>query len=222
MVNERTNAVCAATKSSRRRMGLTTLISSIFIVASLVWATYNFVIVQSGAVRQYDPHYDYDDIELWPYNIPGWGGGRTNWFDNFNYTDGLVGQPLPDDLLDHLDDIIFTVVPRDPPQLWRVGAYDDYDGSNWGKINVGTWPVDTGAQLITYGEATNPVYTVIFNTTAGATVGSIELPTLFPEIRVIEDSFLTWSFDTDGNPFPDPGRLLDYDLETDEYGTLLF
>ncbi|OLS31201.1 MAG: hypothetical protein ThorAB25_04620 [Candidatus Thorarchaeota archaeon AB_25] len=203
-------------------MGLTTLISAIFIVASLVWATYNFVIVQSGSVRQYDPHYEYDDIELWPYNIPGWGGGRTNWFDNFNYTDGLVGQPLPDDLLDHLDDIIFTVVPRDPPQLWRVGAYDDYDGSNWGKINVGTWPVDTGAQLITYGEATNPVYTVIFNTTAGATVGSIELPTLFPEIRVIEDSFTVWSFYPDGTPYRDPGRLLDYDLETDEYGTLLF
>jgi len=202
-------------------MGLTTLISAIFIVASLVWATYNFVIVQSGAVRQYDPHYEYDEIELWPYTLD-WAGGRTNWFDNFNYTDGLVGQPLPNDILDHLDDIIFTVVPRNPPQLWRVGIYDDYDGSNWGKINIGTWPVDPGPQLITYGEATNPVYTVIFNTTAGATVGAIELPTLFPEIRVIEDSFTVWSFDTEGNPYPDPGRLRNYELETDEYGTLLF
>ncbi|MFX1560845.1 MAG: transglutaminase family protein, partial [Promethearchaeota archaeon] len=211
----------AATTSSRRRMGLTTLISAIFIVASLVWATYNFVIVQSGAVRQYDPHYEYDEIELWPYTLD-WAGGRTNWFDNFNYTDGLVGQPLPNDLLDHLEDILFSVVPKDPPQLWRQGAYDDYDGSNWGKTNTATWPVDPGPQLITYGEATNQVYTVIFNTTAGATVGAIELPTLFPEIRVIEDSFMTWSFDSEGNPFQDPGRLIDYTLETDEYNTLLF
>ncbi|MGY5855182.1 MAG: transglutaminase domain-containing protein, partial [Candidatus Thorarchaeota archaeon] len=211
----------AATKSSRRRMGITTLISSIFIVASLVWATYNFAIVQSGAVRQYDPHFKYDDIPLWPYDI-NWAGGRTNWFNNVNYTDVLIDQPLPDDILDHLDDVIFTVVPADPPQLWRVGAYDEYDGSNWGKTNIGTWPVDPGPQLITDVEATNEIYTVIFNTTAGATVGAVELPTLFPEIRVIEDSFVTWSYDVDGVPYPDPGRLLDYDLETDAYGTLLF
>ncbi|NIR13874.1 MAG: hypothetical protein GWN77_01055, partial [Gammaproteobacteria bacterium] len=202
-------------------MGLTTLISAIFIVASLVWATYNFVIVQSGAVRQYDPHDEYDEVELWPYDI-SWGGGRDNWFDNFNYTDGLVGQPLPDDLLDHLDDILFSVIPRDPPQLWRVGAYDDYDGSNWAKINPTTVPIDPGPQLISYGEATNPIYTAIFNTTAGATVGAMELPTLFPEIRVIEDSFMTYSFDSEGNPYADPGRLIDYDLETDQYNTLLF
>ncbi len=221
MVNKRTSPVSAATKSSRRRMGLTTLISAIFIVASLVWATYNFVIVQSGTVRQYDPHYEYELIPFWPYDNQ-FAGGRTNWFDNFNYTDGLVGGDLPDDLLDHLDDPIFMVAPVDPPQLWRVGAYDEYDGSNWGKTSIGTWDVDPGPQLITYGEATNPIYTVVFNTTAGASVGAIELPTLFPEIRVIEDSFLTWSVDSQGTPYPDPGRLLDYTLETDEYNTLLF
>ena len=221
MVNERTNPVSAATKSSRRRMGLTTLISSIFIVASLVWATYNFVIIQSGAVRQYDPHYEYDEIPYWPYDNE-FAGGRTNWFDNVNYTDVNLDLPLPDDLLDHLDDVIFTVAPADPPQLWRVGAYDYYDGSNWGKINVGPVLLDDIDQLITFGEATNQVYTVAFNATAGATVGAIELPTLFPEIRVIEDSFTTWSFAGDGTPYPDPGRLLDYDLTTDDYGTLLF
>jgi hypothetical protein len=203
-------------------MGITTLISSIFIVASLVWATYNFVIVQSGAVRQYDPHYEYDEIPYWPYNND-FAGGRTNWFEHTNYTDVLLNPPLPDDILDHLDEVIFTVGPADPPQLWRVGAYDDYDGSNWGKTNIGTYPLDyDDPQLITYGEATNQIYTVAFNATAGATVGAMELPTLFPEIRVIEDSFLTWSIDSEGNPYPDPGRLLDYDLDTDEYGTLLF
>ncbi len=221
MVNERTNPVSAATKSSRRRMGLTTLISSIFIVASLVWATYNFVIIQSGAVRQYDPHYEYDEIPYWPYDNE-FAGGRTNWFDNVNYTDVNLNLPLPDDLLDHLEEVIFTVAPADPPQLWRVGAYDYYDGSNWGKINVGPVPLDDIDQLITFGEATNQVYTVAFNATAGATVGAIELPTLFPAIRVIEDSFTTWSFAGDGTPYPDPGRLLDYDLTTDDYGTLLF
>ncbi len=203
-------------------MGITTLISSIFIVASLVWATYNFVIVQSGAVRQYDPHYEYDEIPYWPYNND-FAGGRTNWFEHTNYTDVLLNPPLPDDILDHLDEVIFTVGPADPPQLWRVGAYDDYDGSNWGKTNIGTIPLDNDdPQLITYGEATNQIYTVAFNATAGATVGAMELPTLFPYIRVIEDSFLTWSIDDGGNPYPDPGRLLDYDLDTDAYGTLLF
>jgi hypothetical protein len=221
MVNERTNQLSAATKSSRRRMGLTTLISSIFIVASLVWATYNFAIVQSGAVRTYDPHYEYEYIPYWPYEN-GFAGGRTNWFDNVNYTDVPLDLPLPEDLLEQLDNVIFTVAPADPPQLWRVGAYDDYDGSNWGKLRVGTWPLDPGLQLISYAEATNPVYTVTFNATAGAAVGAIELPSLFPEIRVIEDSFLTWSVDGEGNLYSDPGRLLDYDLETDEYNTVLF
>jgi len=203
-------------------MGLTTLISSIFIVASLVWATYNFAIVQSGAVRQYDPHFKYDDIPYWPYDNE-FAGGRTNWFDNTNYTDVLLNPPLPEDLFDHLDDIIFTVSPANPPQLWRVGAYDEYDGSNWGKTTVVTRTLTPASpELITYAEATNPVYTVAFNATAGATVGAIELPSLFPYIRVIEDSFLTWSIDGNGNPYPDPSRLLDYDLETDQYGTLLF
>jgi len=113
--------VSAATKSSRRRMGITTLISSIFIVASLVWATYNFVIVQSGAVRQYDPHYEYDEIPYWPYDNDI-VGGRTNWFDNVNYTDVLIDEPLPDDILDHLDDVIFTVAPADPPPASPEGV----------------------------------------------------------------------------------------------------
>jgi hypothetical protein len=190
-------------------MGLTTLISSIFIVASLVWATYNFAIIQSGAVRQYDPHFEYDEIPYWPYDNE-FAGGRTNWFDNVNYTDFLIDQPLPDDILDHLDDVIFTVGPADPPQLWRVGAYDEYDGSSWGKTLIGTYPLDDVDEIITFGEATNQVYTVAFNATAGATVGAIELPSLFPYLRVIEDSFITWSIDGNGNPYADPGRLLDY------------
>jgi len=215
--------VSAAAKSARRRMGITTLITAIFIVASLVWATYNFIIVQSGAVRQYEPHYEYDDIPYWPYqaNITG---GRTNWFENINYTSVPLDMPLPDDLLDQLDDIIFTVAPADPPQLWRIGAYDEYDGSNWGKTLMDPpRPLDiSDPEIITIGEATNEIYTVAFNATAGATVGSIEIPSLFPEIRVIEDSFMTYSIDGNGNPYPDPGRLLHYDLETDAYGTLLF
>jgi hypothetical protein len=212
--------VSAATKSSRRRMGLTAIISAIFIVASLVWATYNFAIVQSGAVRQYTPHYEYDQIPYWPYDN-GFVGGRTNWFDNINYTNVPINAPLPNDIGTHLDDIIFRAYPANPPQLWRTGAYDRYDGSNWGKTQVGTIPL-TDYQLISYGEATNPVYTIIFNATAGANVGAIELPSLHPDLRVIEDSFVTWSIDSSGNPYPDPGRLLDYDLETDAYNTLLF
>ncbi|MFW9789006.1 MAG: transglutaminase family protein, partial [Candidatus Thorarchaeota archaeon] len=211
----------AATRTSRRRMGLTTLISSIFIVASLVWATYNFAIVQWGANRDYSPHFPYEYIPYWPYDNQ-FAGGRTNWFDNVNYTDVPLDQQLPDDILDQLDNIIFTVAPADPPQLWRVGAYDSYDGAHWGKTQIGTIPLDALTQLISTGEATNEIYTVVFNATAGANVGAIELPSLHPDLRVIEDSFVTWSIDGNGNPYPDPGRLLDYDLETDAYNTLLF
>ncbi len=221
MVNERTSPLSAATISTRRKMGITTLISAIFIVSTLVWATYNFAIVQSGAVRQYTPHYPYGDIPYWPYDND-FVGGRTNWFENINYTNVPLDMDLPEDLLGNLDDIIFTVVPANPPQLWRIGAYDDYDGANWGKTIIGTRTLDSDTQLITYSEATNPVYTVIFNATAGATVGAMEIPSLFPDIRVIENSFLTWSVDATGNPYPDPSRLLDYDLDTDAYGTLLF
>ncbi|NHI89783.1 MAG: DUF4129 domain-containing protein [Candidatus Thorarchaeota archaeon] len=221
MVKKRTSPVSAATKSSRRRMGITTLISAIFIVASLVWATYNFAIVQSGAVREYTPHYEYDEIGPWPYDIP-WAGGRTNWFDNINYTDVPLDAPLPNDIQNHLDDLIFRASPADPPQLWRTEAYDEYDGSSWGKTQVGTQPLDNTNQLISSSEATNPIYTITFNASAGANVGAIELPSLHPDLRVIENSFMTWSIDGSGNYYQDPGRLLDYDLMTDAYNTLLF
>ncbi|MFW9832678.1 MAG: transglutaminase domain-containing protein [Candidatus Thorarchaeota archaeon] len=207
----------AATKSSRRRMGLTTLIGAIFIVASLVWATYNFVIVQSGSVRQYNPHYPYDDIPSWPYDL-NWAGGRATWFD---YDNVPLDINLPPDLIDQWDQVMFMVGPADPPQLWRIGAYDYYNGSDWGKTIPGSQFL-TSSELIPLGSAPNQVYTVALNVTAGAAVGAVELPTLFPYIRVIEDSFMTWSVDSNGDPYPDPGRLISYELRTDDYGTLLF
>jgi hypothetical protein len=198
-------------------MGLTTLIGAIFIVASLVWATYNFVIVQSGSVRQYDPHYPYDDIPSWPYDL-NWAGGRSTWFD---YDNVPLDINLPPDLLDQWDQVMFMVGPADPPQLWRIGAYDYYNGSDWGKTLPGSVPLSS-SELIPIGSAPNQIYTVALNVTAGAAVGAVELPTLFPYIRVIEDSFMTWSVDSNGDPYPDPGRLISYELRTDDYGTLLF
>ncbi|MBE0525668.1 MAG: transglutaminase domain-containing protein, partial [Candidatus Thorarchaeota archaeon] len=53
-------------------------------------------------------------------------------------------------------------------------------------------------------------------------MGSLSLPSLFPDIRVIEDSFETYSLVGDQFVVDNPTRLLDYDLETDDYGTLLF
>ena len=197
-------------------MGLTTLISAIFIVASLVWATYNFVIVQSGSVRQYDPHYEYDDIPPWPYDI-NWAEG-VDWR---TYQNIPLDVSLPQTLLDQWDQVMFTVGPADPPQLWRTGAYNSYNGSDWGKTIPGTRTLSS-SELIPLGSAPNQVYTVALNVTAGAAVGAVELPTLFPYLRIIEDSFMTWSFDTSGNPYPDPGRLISYELRTDDYGTLLF
>ena len=113
-------------------MGLTTLISAIFIVASLVWATYNFVIVQSGSVRQYDPHYEYDEIPLWPYDL-NWAGGRATWFD---YDNVPLDVDLPQDLIDQWDDVMFMVGPADPPQLWII-CHGDCGGGNNGAF-IGT------------------------------------------------------------------------------------
>ena len=200
-------------------MGITAIISSIVIVASIVWGFYSFALVQYGAVRPWDPHYEYNQIEYWPYTHD-FAGSDGNWFDNLNYTD-LQLDELPDDLLDRMDDPVFYVAPADPGQLWRIESFDQYDGSGWTKSISGTRPLDS-TELIPISAVTNPVYAVLFNATAGAEVGSISLPSLFPFIRVIEDSFQTYSIVNDTYVPDNPTRLLHYDLETDDYGTLLF
>jgi len=206
--------------TTRKRMGITAIISSIFIVASLVWGIWTFGLIQSGNVRLHDPHYEYDTIDYWPYTNE-FGGRDRNWFDNLNYTDFQLNDTLPLNLLDHMNDSVFYVVPADPGQLWRIDSFDQYDGSGWSKTLTNTRALDT-SELIPLTAATNQVYTILFNTSAGAEVGTISLPSLFPAIRVIEDSFQTYSL-VDGVYTPDvPSRFLHYDLETDDYGTLLF
>ena len=203
-------------------MGITTIISSLIIVSSLVWATYNFGIIQFGVVRDYEPHYNYDDIPQWLYNN-NFTGGTTDWNDVVNYTDIDLEQSLPNDTLDNLNEPVFVVAPGNPGQLWRTGSYDSYDGDTnvWSKSDLGALGLST-EQLITYGEATNTIYSIFFYATAGATVGAIELPVIFPDIRFIEDSFQTYNFST-GVPVIDvPSRIESYTLETDAYGSLLF
>ena len=201
-------------------MGITTILSAIFIVASLVWATYTFGIIQFGNPRAYPPHYEYDTIPYWPYDN-GFTGGRTNWFENVNYTNVPVNESLNEDILNRLDDAVYHVTPANPPQLWRIGAFDYYDGSGWSKTDL-TSIVLTSSQLIDYGDAANEIYTVVFNASAGGYVGAIELPHLFPDLRIIDDSFQTWSI-VDGAPVLDvPSRIANYELTTDIYGSLLF
>jgi len=211
----------SAEGTTRKRMGITAIISSIFIVASLVWGLYSFVLIQSGNVRLHDPHYEYDTIDYWPYTN-NFTGRDSNWFDNLNYTNLQINDTLPLNLLDHMNDSVFYVAPADPGQLWRIDSFDQYDGSGWSKTLTNIRPLIAGEELIPLTAATNQVYTILFNTTAGAEVGTISLPSLFPSIRVIEDSFQTYSL-VDGVYTPDvPSRFLQYDLETDDYGTLLF
>lgn len=206
--------------TTRKRMGLTAIVSSIFIVATLVWGFYSFYLIQSGIVRPYPAHYEYDLIEYWPYEN-GFAGDIPNWFQNLNYTNLPLEDPLPENLLDHLNDTVFLVAPADPGQLWRIDSYDYYNGAGWSKTVEGTRPLNS-EELISYDDATNDPYVILLYAEAGATVGAISLPSLFPSIRVIEDSFDTWTI-VDGTPvIDDPSRLIDYDLETDEYGTLLF
>ena len=211
----------SAEGKTRKRMGITAIISSIFIVASIVWGFYSFALVQFGAVRPYQPHYEYDGIEYWPYTHD-FAGSDGNWFDNLNYTDFQLDAPLPDNLLDMMNDPVFYVAPADPGQLWRMESYDQYDGSSWTKTLSTRRALIAGEELIPITAVTNPVYVILFNATAGAEVGSLSLPSLFPAIRVIEDSFETYSLVDDLFVEDDPTRLLHYDLETDDYGTLLF
>ncbi|MGY5881241.1 MAG: transglutaminase-like domain-containing protein, partial [Candidatus Thorarchaeota archaeon] len=211
----------SAEGTTRKRMGITAIISSIFIVASLVWGFYSFVLIQSGNVRGHDPHFQYGTIDYWPYTND-FAGRDSNWFDNLNYTDFDLNDTLPEDLLERLNDPVFYVAPADPGQLWRIESYDRYYGSSWAKTLTDTRPLELGEELIPITDANNTIYTILFNATAGAEVGTISLPALFPSIRVIEDSFETYSLVDDLYVLDDPTRLLHYDLETDDYGTLLF
>ncbi|MFW9958922.1 MAG: hypothetical protein ACFFCT_12700, partial [Candidatus Odinarchaeota archaeon] len=197
----------SAVTPTRKRMGLVTIVGSIFIVASIVWGLYSFALIQYGAVRPYEPHYEYDQIDYWPYTN-NFTGGRTNWFDNVNYTDFQVDQPLPEDILDQLDDVVFVVVPKNPGQLWRQESYDFYNGASWSKTILDSVRPLRSDELIPASSASNPIYTVIFTAQAGAEVGSIELPSLFPHIRVIDGSFKTYTI-VDGTPVEDnPSRFM--------------
>jgi transglutaminase-like putative cysteine protease/protocatechuate 3,4-dioxygenase beta subunit len=202
-------------------MGLVTIVGSIFIVASVVWGLCSFILIQEGAVRLYEPHFEYDTIPYWPYTTD-FAGGRTNWFENLNYTNFQIDQPLPDSLLDRLNDTVFIVSPKDPGQLWRQESYDYYDGAGWSKTNPTSTRPLTSQELIPASAATNPIYTIVFTAPAGASVGTLELPTLFPSIRVIDGSFKTYTINDSGIPVEDvPSRFIDLALATDPYGTLL-
>ncbi|MCK5151509.1 MAG: transglutaminase domain-containing protein, partial [Candidatus Thorarchaeota archaeon] len=95
-----------------------------------------------------------------------------------------------------------------PAQLWRSSAYDAYDGSGWSKTLSGF----SSLAPIPLSQATNEIYTISMNVSIGPSVEPMELPVLFPNIRVIENSFTTVP----------AGRLIDYTLETDQYDTMLF
>ncbi|MFW9953774.1 MAG: transglutaminase family protein [Candidatus Thorarchaeota archaeon] len=193
--------------TAKRKIGFMTLLSSVFIIAMIVWGTYTIILIQAGEVRQQTPHTNLDDVPPWIYDL-NWNGGRSNWFDNINYTDLPLDQMLPEDLLAQMNNTLFVVEPADPAQLWRSSAYDSYDGSGWSKTLIGSTPLAATPRA----QAINEIYTISMNVTVSPNIEPIELPSLFPNIRVIENSFRT---------FP-AGRLIDYELETDQYDTLLF
>jgi hypothetical protein len=210
----------SAVTTTRKRMGLITIVSSLFIAASIVLSMFTYVMMINQP-RQYEPHQYYPDISKWPYDI-NWAGGTSDWFINMNYTDFQINQPLPQDILDHLNDVVFLVTPKDPGQLWRQESYDYYDGAGWSKTETSSFRPLTSEELISPTAVTNTKYTVFLNVTGGgATVGSVELPTLFPYIRVINGSFRTYTM-VSGLPEADnPSRIIYLNLKTDPYGTLL-
>ncbi|MHA1484625.1 MAG: transglutaminase-like domain-containing protein, partial [Candidatus Thorarchaeota archaeon] len=202
----------AAKTEVRRKVSPITLISSLFLVATIVWATWSVINIQAGVVRLENPHEPYPPDE-WTINV-NFNDWTSNWFENVTYEDLPLNQTLPDNLLEQLENVLFIVDPYDPPQLWRSTAYDGYDGSGWTKTLLDRRPLEsteliTRAQAVTQG---NAIYTIFINVSAGAATGSVELPALFPQIQVIQDSF-------ESHP---NGLLLQYTLETDDYNTLLF
>ncbi|MHA2021227.1 MAG: transglutaminase-like domain-containing protein [Candidatus Thorarchaeota archaeon] len=209
----------AAETTDQRKMGAMTVISSLILVAMIVWAGYSFALVSLGLVRDYDPHIEYDEAPNFGYNI-NWSGGQSTWWDNINYTDVPLDETLPEDLLGQLDNILFYVTPEDPPQLWRSTAYDEYDGSSWTKTSTTQWSVGDGN--IDRWEATNPIYQVYLNVTTGPATEPLEIPILFPNMKIIRGSFET------GEIVPGVGyqphstsRLTSYEIFADEYGTAL-
>ena len=202
----------AAKTKARRKVSPLTLISSLFLLITIVWATWSVLNIQAGMVRLENPHEPYPPDE-WEINV-NFNDWTSNWFENVTYQDLPLNQTLPDNLLEQLENVLFIVDPYDPPQLWRSTAYDGYDGSGWTKTQLDTGPLEsteliTRAQAVTQG---NTIYTIFINVSAGGATGSVELPALFPQIQVIQDSFQS---------HPN-GLLLQYTLETDEYNTLLF
>ncbi|MCK4280437.1 MAG: hypothetical protein KAW94_07660, partial [Candidatus Thorarchaeota archaeon] len=141
----------SATKTGvRRKVSPITLISSLFLVATIIWATWSVINIQAGVVRLENPHEPYppDDWEI-NVNFNDW---TSNWFENVTYQDLPLNQTLPDNLLEQLENVLFIVDPYDPPQLWRSTAYDGYDGSGWTKTQLDTGPLES-TELITRAQA---------------------------------------------------------------------
>ncbi|TFG13003.1 hypothetical protein EU537_07695 [Candidatus Thorarchaeota archaeon] len=191
-------------------MGIITIASSLFIIATIIWGTYTLIMIQSGNVRAYQPHQPYEEIPPWEYDLE-WAGGRTNWFENVNYTDLPLDQELPENLLEQMENVVFIAEPDQPPQLWRNSAYDEYDGSGWSKTQASQYSFSGISQEVATNQG-NTIYTIYLNISVGPNVGEIQLPTIFPEAQIIQDSFQS----------EPAGRIESYELSTDDYGTVRF
>jgi hypothetical protein len=203
----------AAAATTKRKVGFTTIVSSIFLVATLIWAIFTALQIYSEEVRDFQPHETYDEVEPWAYDLDDWAGGRSFWFENLDYNDLNLTDDLPEELLDAYNETLFLVEPSNPPQLWRSSAYDLYDQHSWEKSQDEQRDLNADEMLTRQNAEAqgNTIYKVTFNVTAGPNTGFLELPILFPRIQIIQDSIAA-----------DPAdRLISYSLQTDEYGTLL-
>ena len=202
----------ATDTAAPRKMGTLTLLSAIFILVTVVWGAYTLILVQGGLVRSEIPHEEYTDVQNWPYNVNNWTGGTINWWEGMNNTQASLNVPPPENLTSQENNTLYIIEPASPPQLWRASAYDHYDGGTWSKTS-NNQPEFTN--FITRNQANSygtEIYTVTFNITGGSTVGNYELPTLFPGIQVIRNSFVSYPADA----------ILQETFYTDDYGTLLY
>ncbi|MHA2083904.1 MAG: hypothetical protein ACXABD_09130 [Candidatus Thorarchaeota archaeon] len=73
----------ATTTETKRKIGAFTILTTLVLIAALVWGTYTVILIQGEAVRTQNPHERVSEVEPWEYNI-NWAGGRSNWFDDIN------------------------------------------------------------------------------------------------------------------------------------------
>ena len=143
----------------------------------------------------------YDEVEDWGTGVTVEGGDDT-FLDNITIDDVTLD-------LNWTFDPTFTVAivsPAEPPRYWRNTAYDRYTGTDWEKST------SNNQTLATVLPGSEIVYTVTQNITNQGVSGTFPLLSLWPDPMIIDGSL----------QYPHLSTPTSYNLEVDDFGTVLF